>query len=106
MFSKKIEHFRGEEVTVVDGLGHMSLSDTLECGQAFRYEVLTREENYIEYLTVAYGKIIIVGQRKPGELIFFGSWDEEYEEAVRRYFALETDFEMIRQDVLSRTDSE
>ena len=45
MFSKKIEHFRGEEVTVVDGLGHMSLSDTLECGQAFRYEMLTREEN-------------------------------------------------------------
>ena len=106
MFSKKFEHFRGEDVTVIGGLGQLSLSDTLECGQAFRYELLSREEDYVEYLTVAYGKIIIVGQRIPGELIFFGSWDEEYEGAVSRYFAFDLDFEAIRRDVLSRTDSQ
>ena len=106
MFNKKNEVYRGKSVTVVDGLGHMSLSDTLECGQAFRYELLVREENYVEYLTVAYNKIITVGQRRAGELIFFDEWSEEYEAAVRRYFAFDTDFEAIRQDIISRTDSE
>ena len=106
MFSKKNEHYRGKDVTVIDGLGYLSLRDTLECGQAFRYERLIEEENYIEYLTVAYGKIIIVGQRKAGELIFYGEWNDEYEGAVSRYFAFDTDFEKIRRDILSRTDSE
>lgn len=106
MFSKKNELYRGKEATVIEGLGNISLSDTLECGQAFRYEKLADEENYVEYLTVAYGKIIIVGQRKPGELIFFGDFDEDYERAVSTYFAFDTDFEAIRLDLLSRTDSE
>lgn len=106
MFSKKVELYREKEVVVIGGLGNLSLSDTLECGQAFRYEKLLEEKNYVEYLTVAYGKIIIVGQRMAGELIFYGEWDEEYEEAVRRYFAIDTDFEEIRRDVISRTDSE
>lgn len=106
MFSKKNELYREKEVVVIGGLGNLSLSDTLECGQAFRYEKLLEEKNYVEYLTVAYGKIIIVGQRTAGELIFYGEWDGEYEEAVRRYFALDTDFEEIRRDVISRTDSE
>lgn len=106
MFIKKNEVYRGKKVTVVDGLGYMSLSDTLECGQAFRYELIAREENYVEYLTVAYGKIINVGQRRAGELIFFDEWSEEYEAAVSRYFAFDTDFEEIRQDILNRTDSE
>ena len=106
MFRKKSELFRGKNATVVDGLGNMSLQDTLECGQAFRYEPIVKEENYVEYLTVAYGKIINVGQRKPGELIFFDEWNKEYEEVVKNYFCFETDFDAIRCDIISRTDSD
>ncbi len=106
MFRKKNEAFRGRAATVISGLGSMSLADTLECGQAFRYERIISEENYVEYLTVAYGKIINVGQRAPGELIFFGDWSEEYERIVSRYFALDLDYEQIRRDIISRTDSE
>lgn len=106
MFRKKNEVYRGKNATVIDGLGHCNLTDTLECGQAFRYEQITKENGYVEYLTVAYGKIIRVGQRKPGELIFFDKWTEEYERTVSRYFCFDTDFEAIRQDIISRTDSE
>ena len=106
MFSKKNELYRGREATVVSGLGNYSLRDTLECGQAFRYERVVDEGDYVEYLTVAYGKIISVGQRRMGELIFFGSWSEEYEKMLTDYFALDQDYDEIRLDILSRTDSE
>lgn len=106
MFIKKNEIYRDRSVTIVEGLGAMSLFDTLECGQAFRYERLICEENYTEYLTIAYGKIINVGQREVGELIFFDPWTKEYEEAVSKYFAFDTDFEKIRLDIISRTDSD
>ena len=106
MFRKKTEVYRKKSATVISGIGQCNLKDTLECGQAFRYEKLVSEENYVEYMTVAYGKIITVGQRTPGELIFYDEWTEEYEKIVTEYFALNTDFEKIRLDVISRTDSE
>lgn len=106
MFVKKSEVYRGRTATVIDGLGYMSLTDTLECGQAFRYERLVSEDGYVEYLTVAYGMLINVGQRREGELIFYDEWTEEYAAAVSKYFCFDTDFEAIRQDIISRTDSE
>lgn len=106
MFVKKSELVRGREATVISGLGECDLRDTFECGQAFRYELICEESDYIEYLTVAFGKLINVAQRKRGELIFFGDFCEEFEETVRKYFAFDLDFEAIRGDILSRTDSE
>ena len=106
MFTKKSEVYRGRPATIIGGLGYMSLQDTLECGQAFRYESVVKEDNYVEYLTVAYGRLINVGQEKAGELIFFDEMTKEYEECVTRYFRFNTDFEEIRTDVLSKTDSQ
>lgn len=106
MFRKKNELFRGRRATVISGLGQYSLTDTLECGQAFRYERIVSEENYTEYITVAGGKIINVGQREAGELIFFGEWSEEYERLLTHYFALDADYEEIRREITCRTDSE
>jgi N-glycosylase/DNA lyase len=106
MFQKKSEVYRGCSVTAVSGLGNYSLSDTLECGQAFRYELIAKEDGYCEYLTVAYGRLIRVGQRQFGELIFFDEWTDEYESAVTKYFSLDADYEAIRTDIVSRTDSD
>lgn len=106
MFRKKNEFYRDKTATVIDGLGCCNLTDTFECGQAFRYEETVKEDGYVEYLTVAYGKIIRVGQRKEGELVFYDEWTEEYERVVSEYFRFDTDFDAIRQDVISRTDSD
>lgn len=106
MFRKKNEFYREKNVTVIDGLGYCNLTDTLECGQAFRYVQTAKEDGYVEYLTVASQKIIRVGQRKCGELIFFDDWTEDYESTVSRYFCFDRDFDAIRLDIISRTDSQ
>lgn len=106
MFNKKREVCFGEEAIVVRGVGECSLVDTLECGQAFRYEKLCERDGYVEYMTVVRGLLIRVGQRERGELIFYGICDEDFERVVRPYFALDTDFEAIRRDVIEHTDSE
>lgn len=83
-----------------------SLKDTFECGQAFRYEMTEEEEGYIEYFTVVCDIVIKVGQTDPHTLYFYEVSEEEFEKTVVPYFALETNLEEIRQDILKRTDSE
>ncbi len=106
MFEKKWSVFRGENAIFISGLADMDLTDTLECGQAFRYECTERSDGYIEYITVVGDILVRVGQKHRGELIFFGVTDGEFESSVRPYFALDTDYEEIRQSISDSTDSE
>lgn len=105
MFIKKCGVFRQRRAVFVSGLGECDLRDTFECGQAFRYEQIADEKDYVEYFATAYGIIIRVGQQKRGELIFFGDISDGDFEIIEKYFSLDTDFEKIRQDVISHTDS-
>ncbi len=104
-FSIRRENIKGRDAVIVSGLGHMDLTDTLECGQAFRYELTHRDGEYAEYITVAFGRLITVGQERAGELIFYGETEESIEELVR-YFALDLDYEWIKDFIISKTDSE
>lgn len=106
MFYERIKLNDGAEAIAVSGLGSYSLKDTFECGQCFRYEVIKEDGEYIEYMTVTGDKIIRVGQHIPGELLFFDMSDEEFSEIAIPYFSLETDYEKIRADIISRTDSD
>ena len=105
-FSKEKTVRRGEAATVVTVPGYYSLTDTFECGQCFRAECILREGEYAEYLIPVGDMLIRVGQERLGELIFFGVDDGEFESVVRPYFTLDTDYEMIRQDILAHTDSD
>ncbi len=106
MFYKREKVSQRGEAIIVNDIGFYTLSDTFECGQCFRYELVEESEGYIEYITVHKDKIIRVGQRKPGELIFYGVTGEEFEDIIVPYFSLSTDYEKIRSDIRSRTDSE
>ena len=97
---------RGRQATFISNIGECDLRDTVECGQAFRYECSKNEDNYVEYSVTAYGRIINVGQEKRGELIFFDEWTDDYERTVSTFFAFDTDFEAIRRDIIAHTDSE
>ena len=106
MLEKIHGEFDNRRAIIVRGLGPYSLKDTLECGQVFRFEPKNNEKDYDEYIVTAYGRVIDVAQRERGELIFFEASDEDFEEVYRKYFALDTDLDMIKDDVIARTDSE
>lgn len=101
----EIQTVRGRDALVVSSLGDMSLKDTLECGQAFRYEELFKEGDYIEYLTVAMGRLMVIGQSRPGELIFYGMGMDDLP-MLTRYFTLDLDYGAVRKMISDKTDSE
>ena len=105
MFKINKAEIDGREAILVSDLGDYNLAYTMECGQCFRYERVDNP-NLTEYRTVVGDLIIDAAQRTPGELIFFGVTDEEFEKTVRPYFALDTDLEEIKRDIVSHTDSE
>ena len=105
MFTKIRTKIDGKEAIVVSDLGDYSLSDTMECGQCFRYERIEASP-YTEYITVVGDVIIDVAERGRGELIFFDMSDDEFERAARPYFALDRDLGEIKRDITDRTDSE
>ena len=90
----------------VSGLGFYDLRDTFECGQCFRHELICDENGYVEYMTVVGDKIIKVGQKNKGELIFYSLSEENFLNVAVPYFSLETDYGLIYSDIVKRTDSE
>ena len=106
MFTHEMINYGGREALCVSGLGEYSLKDTLECGQAFRYELIAEDGGYCEYMTVVADTLITVGQRKRGELLFFGADADTFERVIEPYFTLSTDYAAIADDIRSRTDSQ
>ena len=106
MFYKMQKDEYGSQNIEVSGLGFYNLRDTFECGQCFRHERIRSEKGYDEYMTVIGDKIMRVGQKNAGELIFYDVSDEEFENEIIPYFSLNTDYEKIREDIVKRTDSE
>ena len=118
MFTKKPIKICERDAILVEGLGNYSLSDTLECGQCFRFVKISPSESgennevgreypgYVEYMTVVGKALIFVGQRNRDELIFYGVSEREFEDICVSYFALDVDYEEIKNDVLSHTESD
>ncbi len=107
MFVKKSIKINGKEAIQVTGLKNYSLSDTFECGQCFRHIKLSVEDSEILiYMTVIKNNLVFVGQRNRDELLFFGVDEETFEEICVPYFAIEIDYETIKRDILSNTDSD
>ena len=105
-FSVKNTVFEGREALAAVGLSEYSLSDTLLCGQCFRYEPVDIRQDYFEYIIPVGNTLINIGQRVRGELLFFGMDSDTFENVARPYFTLDLDYDEIRRDILSRTDSE
>lgn len=106
MFTKMRKTVRGKDAIVISGLGSYKITDTLECGQAFRYELAIIDGDYVEYVVPVASRIVRVGQSTPGELIFYGIDEEFFDKTAVPFFSLETDYEAIKEEIKSATDSE
>ena len=106
MFTKMSKSIDGRDALVVEGLGKYKIDDTLECGQIFRYEPISKTDGYCEYLIPVGDDIVRVGQYKPGELIFYGADDELFEKKLIAFFSLDTDYQAISRAIADATDSE
>ena len=105
MFEKFEADFEGKKAIYVKNLGPYSLSDTMECGQCFRYEK-TEREGADEYMTVVDGHLIRVVQKNRGELIFPEIESEVFDSVAVPYFSLERDLTLVKESVVASTDSE
>ncbi len=106
MFTIKEKNFDGRAALLIEGLGSYSLRDTLECGQCFRHRAVKDGDGYVEYMIPVGEKLFFVGQKKTGELIFYGISEEDFNSLAVPYFSLDTDYEKIKDDIRKRTDSE
>ena len=106
MFWQKYLDSNGKDVIQVSGIGSYSLKDSFECGQCFRHRLISDENGKTEYMTVIENELIIVSQSKPGELFFYGISEEIFERIVIPYFSLDRDYQAIKADIISKTDSD
>ena len=98
---KELEVSTKSRVARIGGLGKYSLHDTLECGQCFRFEKAKSpdDDEEIYVVTTKHG-VVRVGQRVPGELIFYGI-DGEIPDEIKSFFALDRPLSLIKKSVLA-----
>ncbi len=106
MFVKKQKDLQRGEYFEISGVSPFSLEDTLECGQAFRYELIEKNDEYIEYLVITREDLVIIGQKSSGELLFFCTSEETLRSRIIPYLSLDTDYGEIKCEILSLSDSE
>lgn len=68
-----------------------NLELSLSCGQAFRWE---KDENTSVFCGVAFGKELKI-EEKDGELIFYETSEEDFQNIWKPYFDLDTDYKKI-----------
>lgn len=76
----------------VTGTGPISLPDTLDCGQCFRW----REDKSGSWRGIAYGRECSVRENGDG-IVFEGVRREDFDEVWRGYFDLDRDYTALRE---------
>ncbi len=67
------------------------LSETLECGQCFRFEKIAEEE----YVIIAFGRAV-TAKEEDGNIIINGLDKDEFELKWKHYFDLERDYALLK----------
>lgn len=96
MFSMKIR--KKKENIIIEEVKDFLLSQTLECGQCFRFEKLGDEE----YVIVANNRLLHIKQEKD-TLVFYNTSKEDVVEFWIHYFDLDKDYRKIK-NFLRRKD--
>lgn len=92
-------------VVEVSGRELPDLDKTFDCGQCFRFERVEGSLHNCEWAGVAYGRAVSFAS-EGGRLYVYGSTEEEFHKIWRNYLDLDTDYDAMGKDILSRSDSE
>lgn len=87
----------GTDFTELSDVPFFSVMQTFDCGQCFRFDVMSSDEG--EFAEgVVFGKYIKIEQRG-NKIRLFGVSAEEYSERFAFYLGLDEDYEEIRKDI-------
>ena len=86
---------------ILENVPDFSVSQTLECGQCFRFEKISEEKD--EYIIVAKGYMLHIEQID-NRIIMYDTDMERFNNVWRDYFDLDTDYNSIKTYLLSKDD--
>lgn len=75
------------------------ISETLECGQCFRFEKIGDEK----YTVVAFGKVILLEENEDRTVTIYGADEKDYKEIWEDYFDFRRDYNVIK-NLLKKDD--
>ncbi len=75
------------------------ISETLECGQCFRFEKIGDEK----YTVVAFGKVILLEENEDKTVTIYGADEKDYKEIWEDYFDFKRDYDSIK-NLLKKDD--
>lgn len=78
---------------------------TFDCGQCFRFEKIADSKHESEWGGVAHGRYVSFAV-DGGKLYVYNSTEEEFNKIWFDFLDLGTDYGLVKQDILSRSDSE
>jgi N-glycosylase/DNA lyase len=105
-FFSEIREIQGESIPTLEikPVGHFSVAKTFDCGQCFRFDPVTDTKHETEFSGVAYGRKISFAEES-GKLYIYGATEDDFNSIWCRYLGLDTDYDAIDRDILSRSDS-
>ena len=104
MSVKLVSDELGADIVAISGVKHFSVEKTFDCGQCFRFDPVKNSKHEVEFSGIAYGRFISVAQ--DGDTVYiYNSSIEDYENIWRHYLGLDEDYEVIMQDIRSRSDN-
>jgi len=105
-FFSEIRELNEENDTLLEitPKGHFSVTKTFDCGQCFRFDPVSDTKHETEFSGVAYGRRISFAEER-GKLYIYGAREDDFNNIWCRYLGLDTDYDEINRDILSRSDS-
>jgi len=91
-----LEYFQEEDSVTLTGYNSFSISETLECGQCFRFEKINENEYHI----VAFSKSLFIRQEED-KTVFYRTSIQEFEEIWIPYFDLNNNYQNIKETLAS-----
>lgn len=101
---KSVEDAKKMSVVEVLLNGYFSIDKIFDCGQCFRFDKVINTIHQSEYSGVAFGRFVSFAQ-DDNKLYIYNSTQEEFDSLWRHYLALDCDYALIEENILSKSDN-